>query len=148
MCDSIEEPLGLRFYHVDPDKGFFLNGEPYRIHGVCRHQDVWNKGWALSDADHARDVQLIMEIGANAVRCSHYQQSDEFYSLCDKSGLLVWAELPLVTDIIRILLSQKPRAINCSTWSGRISIIRRFLHGAFTMKSNQPPVTRIVCCGI
>ena len=99
VCDSVEQPLGLRFYRVDPDKGFFLNGEPYRIHGVCRHQDVWNKGWALSEADHERDVGLILEIGANAVRCSHYQQSDYFYSLCDKSGLLVWAELPQVTDI-------------------------------------------------
>ena len=99
VCDSVEQPLGLRFYRVDPDKGFFLNGEPYRIHGVCRHQDVWNKGWALSEADHERDVGLILEIGANAVRCCHYQQSDYFYSLCDKSGLLVWAELPLVNEI-------------------------------------------------
>ena len=46
VCDSIEQPLGLRFYRVDPDKGFFLNGEPYRLRGVCRHQDVWDKGWA------------------------------------------------------------------------------------------------------
>jgi len=99
VCDSVEQPLGLRFYRVDPDKGFFLNGEPYRIRGVCRHQDVWNQGWALSQADHERDVQLICELGANAVRCSHYQQSDYFYSLCDKAGLLVWAEIPQVNDI-------------------------------------------------
>jgi len=99
VCDSIEQPLGLRFYRVDSDNGFFLNGEPYRIRGVCRHQDVWNKGWALSNADHERDVKLILEIGANAVRCSHYQQSDYFYSLCDKAGLLVWAEIPQVNDI-------------------------------------------------
>jgi beta-galactosidase len=99
VTDSIEQPLGLRYYRVDPDKGFFLNGRPYRIRGVCRHQDVWNKGWALSEADHERDVQLILEMGANAVRCSHYQQSDYFYSLCDKYGLLVWAELPLVNEI-------------------------------------------------
>jgi beta-galactosidase len=99
VSDSIEQLLGLRFYHVDPDKGFFLNGEPYRICGVCRHQDVWDKGWALSGADHERDVKLILEIGANAVRCAHYQQSDYFYSLCDKAGLLVWAEIPQVNDI-------------------------------------------------
>jgi beta-galactosidase len=97
--DSVEQPLGLRFYRVDPDNGFFLNGKPYRIQGVCRHQDVWNKGWALSEADHERDVQLILEIGANAVRCCHYEQSDYFYSLCDRAGLLVWAEIPLVNDI-------------------------------------------------
>ena len=99
VCDAIEQPLGLRFYRVDPDNGFFLNGEPYRIRGVCRHQDVWDKGWALSNADHERDVNLICELGANAVRCSHYQQSDHFYSLCDKAGLLVWAEIPQVNDI-------------------------------------------------
>jgi beta-galactosidase len=99
VTDSVEQSLGLRFYRVDPDKGFFLNGEPYRIRGVCRHQDVWDKGWALSNADHERDVKLILEIGANAVRCSHYEQSDYFYSLCDQAGLLVWAEIPQVNDI-------------------------------------------------
>lgn len=99
VCDSVDQQLGLRFYRVDPDKGFFLNGKPYRIRGVCRHQDVWNKGWALSEADHERDVRLILEMGANAVRCAHYQQSDYFYSLCDKAGLLVWAEIPLVNEI-------------------------------------------------
>ena len=99
ITDCIEQPLGLRFYRVDPDKGFFLNGQPYRIKGVNRHQDVWNKGWALSNADHERDVKLILEIGANAVRCAHYQHSDCFYSLCDQAGLLVWAEIPQVNNL-------------------------------------------------
>ncbi len=97
--DSVEIKIGLRSYYVDPDKGFFLNGKPYRIRGVCRHQDVWNQGWALSNADHERDLKLIREIGANAVRCAHYQQSDYFYSLCDEVGILVWAEIPWVNDI-------------------------------------------------
>ena len=98
-CDTVEQRLGLRSYYVDPDKGFFLNGKPYRIRGVCRHQDVWNQGWALSNGDHERDLKLIQEMGANAVRCAHYQQSDYFYSLCDQAGLLVWAEIPWVNDI-------------------------------------------------
>ena len=97
--DTVDQRLGLRSYYVDPDKGFFLNGKPYRIRGVCRHQDVWNQGWALSNADHERDLKLIREMGANAVRCAHYQQSDYFYSLCDQAGLLVWAEIPWVNDI-------------------------------------------------
>lgn len=99
IADCVEQSLGLRFYRVDPDKGFFLNGAPYRIKGVNRHQDVWDKGWALSNADHERDVKLILEIGANAVRCAHYQHSDYFYSLCDQAGLLVWAEIPQVNNI-------------------------------------------------
>ncbi len=99
LRDSVEQPLGLRFYRVDPDKGFFLNGQPYHLHGVNRHQDRADKGWAISQADQDEDIALIKEIGATVVRCSHYEQSDYFYSLCDKAGILVWAELPQVDKI-------------------------------------------------
>ena len=99
VVDSVEQPLGLRFYRVDPDKGFFLNGQPYPLHGVDRHQDRFNKGWAISEADMDEDIALIKEIGANVVRCAHYQHSDYFYSLCDKAGILVWAEIPQVNEI-------------------------------------------------
>jgi beta-galactosidase len=99
VVDSVEQPLGLRFYSVDPDKGFFLNGKPYHLHGVNRHQDRFNKGWAISEADMDEDLWLIKEIGATVVRCAHYQHSDYFYSLCDKAGILVWAELPQVNEI-------------------------------------------------
>jgi beta-galactosidase len=99
IVDSVEQPLGLRFYRIDPDKGFFLNGQPYQLHGVNRHQDRPDKGWAISQADQDEDIALIKEIGATVVRCCHYQQSDYFYSLCDKAGILVWAELPQVDRI-------------------------------------------------
>ena len=99
MVDSVEQPLGLRFYSVDPEKGFFLNGKPYPLHGVNKHQDRFNKGWAVSEADLDEDIALIKEIGATVVRCAHYQHSDYFYSLCDKAGILVWAEIPQVNEI-------------------------------------------------
>jgi len=99
VVDSVTQPLGLRFYRVDPDKGFFLNGEPYPLHGVDLHQDRWNKGWAISHADMDENLRLIQEIGATVVRCAHYQHSDYFYSLCDRAGILVWAEIPQVNEI-------------------------------------------------
>ncbi len=100
VVDSVEQPLGLRFYSVDPEKGFYLNGQPYHLHGADRHQDYMNKGWAISEADMEQDVALLKEIGATVVRCAHYQHSDYFYSLCDRAGILVWAEIPQV-NIIR-----------------------------------------------
>lgn len=94
--DSVEQQIGLRWYYIDPTNGFFLNGKKYELHGVCKHQERWNKGWAVSDADLDEDISLIKEIGATCVRCAHYQHSDYFYSLCDKAGILVWAEIPQV----------------------------------------------------
>jgi len=99
VVDAVEQPLGLRYYRVDPDRGFFLNGKPYHLHGVDRHQDRPDKGWAISEADQDEDMALIKEIGATVVRCAHYQHSDYFYSLCDRAGILVWAELPQVDKI-------------------------------------------------
>jgi len=102
LVDSVEQPLGLRFYRVDPDKGFFLNGQPYHLHGVCKHQDRQGKGWAVTHEDLEEDVALIKEIGATVVRCAHYQHNDYFYSLCDKAGILVWAEIPQVDQIGKV----------------------------------------------
>ena len=99
VVDSVEQPLGLRFYSVDPDKGFFLNGQPYHLHGVDKHQDRINKGWAVSEADLDEDISLIKEMGCTVIRCAHYQHSDYFYSLCDKAGILVWAEIPQVNEV-------------------------------------------------
>lgn len=97
--DAVEQPLGLRSFRVDPDKGFLLNGQPYHLHGVNKHQDRPNQGWAVSHADLEEDLRLIMEMGCTVVRCAHYQHSDYFYSLCDQAGLLVWAEIPQVDRV-------------------------------------------------
>jgi len=109
VVDSVEQPLGLRYYRVDPDKGFFLNGQPLRLQGVSKHQDRRDKGWAISEADLDEDISIIKELGANVVRCAHYQHSDYFYSLCDRAGILVWAEIPQVNQI-----HDTPEFENCS----------------------------------
>jgi beta-galactosidase len=99
VVDSVVEPLGLRYYSVDPDKGFFLNGRPYHLHGVDKHQDWYGKGWAVSESDLDQDIALLKEIGATVVRCAHYQHPDYFYTLCDRAGILVWAEIPQVNEV-------------------------------------------------
>ncbi len=99
LRDAVVQPLGLRFFRVDPEKGFFLNGKPYHLHGVNRHQDRPDKGWAISDADMDEDIRLIKELGCTVIRCAHYQHSDYFYGLCDTAGILVWAELSQVNEI-------------------------------------------------
>jgi beta-galactosidase len=100
MTDSLTIPMGIRFYSVDPNKGFLLNGESYPLHGVNRHQDRIGKGWAISYADQDEDANIILELGATCVRLAHYPHSDYFHTLCDKNGLVVWAEIPQVNQIL------------------------------------------------
>lgn len=95
--DEISTYFGFRTYSVDPKKGFILNGKIYPLRGVCRHQDRPHIGNALTKAEHDEDMALIREIGANTVRLAHYQHDDYFYELCDRAGLVVWAEIPYIS---------------------------------------------------
>ena len=94
--DKVEQALGLRFYNVDANKGFFLNGEQLQLRGVCRHQDRVEKGNALQPSDHEEDISIMKEMGANAIRLSHYPQAPYFYDLLDKNGFVTWSEIPFV----------------------------------------------------
>jgi beta-galactosidase len=98
VVDAASEPLGLRSFDFDATAGFSLNGAPLNLHGVNRHQDRQDKGWALSARDEGDDMALIRELGANAVRLAHYQHSQSFYDLCDRYGLVVWAEIPVINS--------------------------------------------------
>jgi beta-galactosidase len=98
--DRVEQPLGLRFFSVSADEGFFLNGRHLGLHGVCRHQDRLDKGWAISEADEREDFALIREMGANAIRVAHYQQSQLWYTLADEQGVVMWTEIPFVDDAL------------------------------------------------
>lgn len=96
LLDEVSEKIGLRYFHIDSQKGFFLNGNPSNLRGVNRHQDREGLGWAITNIEHDEDMELIKEIGANAIRLAHYPHSKYFYSLCDEAGILVWAEIPFI----------------------------------------------------
>ncbi|MFT3822284.1 MAG: glycoside hydrolase family 2 TIM barrel-domain containing protein [Chitinophagaceae bacterium] len=94
--DSVTQQFGLRYYTVDPAKGFFLNGKYLDLHGVGIHEDVYDKGSALDKADFDNTMQLLTELGATAVRLTHYPHSNALYDLCDRNGIVVWSEIPFV----------------------------------------------------
>jgi beta-galactosidase len=96
MLDEVRQPLGVRTYHIDPDKGFFLNGKHVDLHGVSRHQDRPGKGWAISADDQREDMGILEELGANTIRLAHYQHDQTIYDLADRAGMVVWAEIPVV----------------------------------------------------
>lgn len=99
VLDRVVEPLGIRSFRIDPDRGFFLNGRHLPLNGVSRHQDWLGKGWAITREDHARDMALIAEMGANTVRFAHYQHAKEWFEEADRAGMVVWAELPFVNKV-------------------------------------------------
>ena len=90
--------FGVRSFKVDPKKGFFLNGKSYPLHGVSRHQDRKGLGNAITREMHDEDMALIKEIGANTIRLAHYQHDPYFYDLCDEVGMVVWAEIPYISE--------------------------------------------------
>lgn len=97
ITDTVCTKFGIRSYFVDSKKGFFLNGKPYALRGVCRHQDRKGLGNALLQFHHKEDIEIIREIGANTIRLAHYQHAQYFYDLCDQYGFIVWAEIPYIS---------------------------------------------------
>lgn len=98
MVDEIQSAFGVRTFRMDPKEGFFLNGRKYPLRGVARHQDRKNLGNALLPRHHKEDMDLIREIGANTIRLAHYQHNQYFYDLCDQYGMIVWAEIPYISE--------------------------------------------------
>ena len=95
--DAVSTRFGCRTFDIDPDKGFFLNGESYPLRGVSRHQDRIGLGNALLPEHHLEDIELILETGSTTVRLAHYQHNQVFYNRCDEVGLVLWAEIPYIS---------------------------------------------------
>ena len=96
--DQVSARFGVRTFSVDPEKGFFLNGRRYPLHGVSRHQDWKGIGNAITKEHHDTDMAMIREMGANTIRLAHYQHDQYFYDLCDQYGMVVWAEIPYISE--------------------------------------------------
>lgn len=97
--DEVVIPFGVRYFYVDPKQGLVLNGKNVRLNGVARHQDRKDMGWAVTHQEHEEDMALIKEIGATSIRLAHYQHDQYFYDLCDREGMVVWAEIPFITQM-------------------------------------------------
>ncbi len=97
--DCVSDNVGFRYFYADKDTGFFLNGKPYRLHGVNRHQFLEGKGNAMLETDHDADLKIMKEMGVNAIRLCHYPHTEYFYDLCDRSGIVLWTEIPFVNEM-------------------------------------------------
>lgn len=97
--DETEIPVGFRWFSFDGSEGFKLNGKPYKLRGINRHQDLAPLGVALDDEAHRRDMRLLKDLGCNFVRLAHYQQDDAVLDECDRLGLIVWEEIPVVNMV-------------------------------------------------
>ena len=99
LQDRIKNPLGLRWFSFNQDSGFSLNGKKLQIKGTNRHQDYQGLGSALPNSQHVKDLEWIKNMGANFVRLAHYPQDPVVLETCDRLGLLVWEEVPVVNYI-------------------------------------------------
>ena len=98
VLDTRTVKFGCRYFEIDPERGFILNGEEYPLRGVSRHQDRKGLGNALLPEHHKEDLEYIYEVGATTIRLAHYQHNQYFYDLCDEMGFVLWAEIPYISN--------------------------------------------------
>jgi beta-galactosidase len=137
MADEVVQPLGLRTVQITDAQGFLLNGQPYPIHGVDRHQDLKDHGWALSPADHDRDMQMLMDMGVTAIRLAHYPQSEYFHDLCDHTGILLWNEVPFVNEVPNA--KDDPKNPSAATQAFQANLDQQ-MHEMILQRYNHPSV--------
>lgn len=97
ILDRVTSPLGFRWFKFDPEQGFFLNGQRLALRGASRHQDYAGLGSALPNNLHRSDLQWLKDMGGNFIRLAHYPQDPVVLETCDRIGLVVWEEIPIVS---------------------------------------------------
>lgn len=149
VVDRVEQRFGIREMRFDPNEGFFLNGEPMRLHGVAMHQDYLGKAWAISNEEIDTSLALIMEMGANAVRLGHYPFPDYALERVSELGLIVWAEKPsgLRTTVSDCTADVTPEFLENAKLQTREMIRRQFNHAAVAVWSvaNETSGDQLMC---
>ena len=92
VVDQYETPFGIRTIKIDPNTGFYLNGQHVEINGTCNHGDLGALGTAINTRALQRQLEILKEMGCNAIRTSHNPPAPEQLTLCDKMGILVMDE--------------------------------------------------------
>ena len=90
--DEYSTTFGIRTIEVKPNEGFFLNGEKIVFNGVCNHHDLGPLGAAVNEAAIRRQIRILKDMGANAIRTSHNMPSPELVKACDEMGMMIMAE--------------------------------------------------------
>lgn len=96
IIDEVTETTGFRYFSVDADKGFLLNGQYLDLYGFGMHEDIADKGSAYTMVDYLNDIDLVKESGATVLRLTHYPHGKPIYELADQNGIVLWTEIPFV----------------------------------------------------
>ena len=92
VVDSYDTRFGIRSIKYVPEKGFFLNGKYTKFKGVCNHHDLGPLGAAVNRSALRHQIELLKEMGANAIRTSHNMPAPELVELCDELGIMLMIE--------------------------------------------------------
>ena len=116
VIDRYETPFGIRTFRFDADKGFFLNGKPVKIRGVCNHHDLGSLGAAVNTRAIERQLELLKAMGVNAIRTSHNPPAPELLDLTDKMGFIVMDE---AFDVWKIQKTKYDYHLDFDEWHQR-----------------------------
>lgn len=138
--DSLEKTFGIRTFAYDKT-GFYLNGQPYELHGVCEHQDFAGVGVATNQDILDYKVKVLKDMGVNAYRSAHHFASKELLSACDRYGILVMNENRIpesapwrINDLAKMVIKSRMNA-SIAFWSvGNEELVGNTSYGSRTMK--------------